>query len=495
LATTSKSEAAPVSVRRLLFRWLLLPLTALLAGSAFLGYPVALYPATGVYDWALMDTAYSLSRLVNARAGEGVFRVTPEDDTLLRTDEFDRIYYSVRTLDGELLAGDPQLTVPGGDALASGELLYDSVIDDEHVRVAAVIVSRDEVPLVVQVGETTVKRARLAGQILSAVIFIEVLLIATVILLVTLGIDRGLAPLRCLGAEIEARSHRDLRPVPEAEAPLEAQPVVRALNSLLSQLAGVLRAQEQFVANAAHQLRTPLAGLRMQIEYALSSDDPEEWRRALRTIAPVTDRAIHLVHQLLTLANTEGGSGVAGAMRALDLREVIEEVAAEWMPKAIAKDIDLGLELTPAPVHGQRFLLAELLSNLLDNALTYSPPGARVTVRAARTGAATLLEVEDTGPGIPEAERSRVFGRFYRLAGAPGEGCGLGLAIVAEIAQLHEARVDIRTPAAGEGTLVVVSFPAPREDSGAGRPLASAPREQELPAEHPRAEDSVPQRA
>jgi two-component system, OmpR family, sensor histidine kinase TctE len=480
LGITSKPEQSPVSVRRLLFRWLLLPLTALLAGSALVGYPIALYPATGVYDWALLDTAHSLARLVSARTEHGTLRVTPDDDTLLRTDEVDRIYYSVRSAEGELLAGDPQLTRPPGDVLATGELLYDTIIEDEHVRVAAVAVSREGVFSIVQVGETTVKRARLAGQILTAVIFIEVLLIATVILLVTVGIDRGLAPLRRLGAEIEARSHRDLRPVREADVPLEAQSVVRALNALLAQLSGVLRAQEQFVGNAAHQLRTPLAGLRMQIEYALGQDDPEEWRRALRTIAPVTGRAVHLVNQLLTLAKTEGGAAKAHAMHTLDLRQVIEDVAANWMPKAIARDIDVGLELAPAPVQGEPFLLGELLENLLDNAFTYSPRGARVTVRAGSHGQATVLEVEDTGPGIPETERNRVFGRFYRLANSSAEGCGLGLAIVAEIAELHDARVEIRTPPGGEGTLIVITFPAPGEpparDSPAGEAMRTSPR-------------------
>jgi two-component system, OmpR family, sensor histidine kinase TctE len=462
LAITSKSEGRPVSIRRLLFRWLLLPLTALLVGSALIGYPIALYTATSVYDWALMDTAYSLARLVSARDGPGPVKITAEDDALLRTDQFDRIYYSVRGTDGALLVGDAQLAPPPVDLLEPGEAHYDTLVNGEHVRVAALLMTLQGTDAIVQVGETTIKRARLAGQILTAVIFIEVLLVSALIILVTIGIGKGLAPLQRLRAEIESRSHRDLRPVREDIAPTEAESVVRALNKLLTQLSDVLRAQEQFVANAAHQLRTPLAGLRMQIEYALSRDDPEEWRRALHKIAPVTDRAVHLVHQLLTLAKTEGGAAATSTLRAIDLRPVIEEVAATWMPKAIAKDIDFGLELQPAPVCAEPFLISELLSNLLDNAFTYAPRGAHVTVRARSDGEHTLLEVEDTGPGIPPAEREKVLGRFYRLEGAPGEGCGLGLAIVAEIAALHGATVEIRTPPSGTGALVVVTFAAAR---------------------------------
>ncbi|HWM29496.1 MAG TPA: ATP-binding protein, partial [Woeseiaceae bacterium] len=304
---------------------------------------------------------------------------------------------------------------------------------------------------------------RLTRQILIGVILLEALLIVTVAVLVSIGIGKGLAPLQRLRREIQSRSPRDLRAVPESHAPVEAQPLVNAINGLLEQLAAVLRAQQHFVANAAHQLRTPLAGLRVQVEYALRQENPQEWRRALGMLTPVTERTVRLVNQLLTLARTEGNPAVAGNFERTDLASVIMDVAGHCMPKAIERDIDLGLELTPTYVHGDALLLGELISNLIDNAITYSSPASRVTVRAAPHDDKSELQVEDEGQGITASERTKVFQRFYRPADSVGEGCGLGLAIVQEIAQLHDAQIEIRTPKSGKGTLVIVRFPDRRD--------------------------------
>jgi len=336
------------------------------------------------------------------------------------------------------------------------------VIDGKAVRVAAMRLMRDG-GLIVQVGETTNKRIRLARQILIGVILLEVLLIVTVAVLVSIGIGKGLAPLQRLRREIQSRSPRDLRAVPESHAPVEAQPLVNAINGLLEQLAAVLRAQQHFVANAAHQLRTPLAGLRVQVEYALRQENPQEWRRALGMLTPVTERTVRLVNQLLTLARTEGNPTIAANFERTDLASVIMDVAGHCMPKAIERDIDLGLELTPTYVHGDALLLGELVSNLIDNAITYSSPASRVTVRAAPYDDMSELQVEDEGQGITASERTKVFERFYRPADSVGEGCGLGLAIVQEIAQLHDAQIDICAPRSGKGTLVTVTFPNRRD--------------------------------
>jgi two-component system sensor histidine kinase TctE len=447
------------SVRRLLYRWLLIPLTGLLVLTALLGYPIVLYPVTEALDWALMDSARSLARHINTSEGYAALAVSSADDAMLRSDGYDRIYYSVRAGDGTLLAGDTKVAQPARPIPETNDLYYDSVIDGEPVRVAAMTLNRDGANLTIQVAETTVKRTRLARQILVGVIFVEVVLIATVALLVLIGIRKGLAPLQRLRAELQARSPEDLRPVPEAHAPVEAQPLVRAINGLLDQLAHAWRAQQQFVANAAHQLRTPLAGLRMQVEYALRQENPQEWRRALGMLTPVTERTVHLVHQLLTLARTEANAGGAASMAAVDLSSIVQEAAGHCMPKAIDRDIDLGLELTRSPVVGDALLLGELVTNLIDNALTYSAHGSHVTVRAANFDGHSVLEVEDEGPGIAQSERTRIFERFYRTIGSAGEGCGLGLAIVQEIAQLHQAQVAISNPDGHSGTVVIVTFP------------------------------------
>jgi two-component system sensor histidine kinase TctE len=444
-------------VRGLLYRWLLIPLTGLLLITAWVGYPIALHPVTNALDWALMDTAHSLARLIESADAYPALTVTPADDALLRGDNHDRVYYAIHGEGGTLLAGDSELKPPPA-ASQSQELFYDAVIRGEAVRVAAMSMKRRGSQITVQVAETTNKRVRLAGQILTGVILLEILLIATVAVLVSAGIRVGLAPLRRLQVEIRARSPRDLRPVPDAQAPVEVQPLVRAINELLGQLGTVLRGQQGFVANAAHQLRTPLAGLRMQLDYALRQENPQEWRRALTMLTPVTERAVRLVHQLLTLARTEGNIGVAANFAATDLREIVGDVAAPLMPKAILREIDLGLELDRAPVHGDALLLGELITNLVDNAITYSPPSSRVTVRTFTMGATSFLEVEDEGPGISEEERGKVMERFYRPAGSAGEGCGLGLAIVEEIAELHGGKITIAEPGRGAGTLVQVTF-------------------------------------
>lgn len=457
--TLKSRPAARISIRWLLFRWLLFLLLLVLAVAAVIGYPIALYPATAAYDWALMDAALALSRLIHVTKGRPGVTLLPAADSMVRADHFDRIYYSLHDINGKFIAGDADLRPPPLRSFSSGELLYDSELKGEQIRVAALLVTRQNMTFIVQVAETTIKRHVLVRQILTGVIFIEVLLVTVVIVLVWFGIGKGLEPLRRLRGEIESRSPRDLRPVPEENAPVEVQPVVRALNALLWQLESALRSQQQFVANAAHQLRTPLAGLRMQVEYGLRQNDPREWRRALQSLGPATDRAVRLANQLLMLARTEAGKRPLSSMRPVDLRTVIEQVAEEWMPRAIAKGIDLGLELEPAPVEADALLIGELLSNLLENATGYAPGGSRVTVRSSVRGGTAVLEVEDNGPGIPEQEREQVLGRFYRVDGTPGEGSGLGLAIVQEIAHLHGGRVEITAPHVGRGTMVTVVFP------------------------------------
>jgi two-component system sensor histidine kinase TctE len=196
----------------------------------------------------------------------------------------------------------------------------------------------------------------------------------------------------------------------------------------------------------------------MQLDYALSQDDPMEWPRALTMLTPVTDRAVHLVHQLLTLARTEAIGGVGENFVALDLSLIVGDVAAPLMPKAIAREIDLGLELEAARMEGDALLLGELITNLIDNALTYSPPRSRVTVRTFTAATACVLVVEDEGPGINEDERGKVMQRFYRVSGSAGNGCGLGLALVQEIAQLHDGQVTLSESERGTGTVVQVAF-------------------------------------
>lgn len=448
------------SIRSLLSAWLLFPLTGLLLLTALIGYPVILHPVTDALDWALMDSARTIARLINTPAGYAALAAAPGHETVRHSDTDDETYFSVRTADGTLLAGDAKVGMPRETPPAGADVYYDSVIDARSVRVAAMTVTRDGASLLVQVAETNENRTRLTQQIFTGVMLVEVALIALVAWLVSRGIRKGLLPLRRLGRDLEARSPGDLGPVHEEHAPLEARPLVRSINVLLRQLAVSQQAQRQFVADAAHQLRTPLAGLRIQLEYALQQSDPQEWRRTLAMLMPATERTVHLAHQLLTLARTEAAPARGRSMQAVDVADVVKDAAAQCMPKAIERDIDLGLELKPCVVTGDPALLHDLALNLIDNALSYTARGSSVTVHTAARGGINVLEVEDEGPGVPEAERGRIFQRFYRILGAEGDGCGLGLAIVQEIAQAHQARVSIADRGNGPGSVFTVEFPA-----------------------------------
>jgi two-component system sensor histidine kinase TctE len=229
---------------------------------------------------------------------------------------------------------------------------------------------------------------------------------------------------------------------------------------MMGRLEENLQAQQRFIAQAAHQMRTPLTGLKTQTELALSETDPAQMRNALLLIAESTDRASHMINQLLILARAEASHEKLHRVEPLDLDELARGVTEEWVVRAMAKRIDLGFEESDRSllINGVPLLLRELLSNLVDNAIKYTPAGGHVTVRT-RAGAQAVLEVEDDGIGIPAEERSSIFERFYRVLGTDAEGSGLGLAIAAEIAELHQARIDLLTGSEGRGSLFRVSFP------------------------------------
>jgi two-component system, OmpR family, sensor histidine kinase TctE len=306
------------------------------------------------------------------------------------------------------------------------------------------------------VAETMRKRDRLVREILLGSVLPQALLAVLTLVIVWFGVARGLAPLQRLSDEIRKRSARDLSPIGTQQVPLETQPLVGALNQLLVQVEESHRNQQRFLANAAHQLRTPLAGLQAHTELALAQPIPEACRAQLEQVHHATIRTARLANQLLALARAEPGA--RGDTASMDLKALAEVEADAWVHQAMARDVDLGFELEAAPVAGDAFLLREALANLVHNALEYSPRGGRVTVRTGRRNGHAYLEVEDDGPGIAPPERERVLERFYRVPGTPGTGSGLGLAIVREIAAGHGASLAISDAAAG-GCRVGITFP------------------------------------
>jgi two-component system, OmpR family, sensor histidine kinase TctE len=439
------------SLRAHLLRMLLPPIAAALALGAVISYFPTIEPATQAYDQALVDVGLALGSHVRVLPTEYRFELPAAVEQVLRTDRFDRIYYRVMSPAGLEIAGDPGLPAPPGDMIA-----HDAVYNGAKVRVVSVLAPCGRSACTVLVAETMVKRERLARDLLLQSILPELLIAAATLLIVWFGVKRGLRPLARLSEEIKARSAGDLRPIDAAGAPEETRPLVVALNGLLEEVSAASRKQQRFLADAAHQLRTPLAGLQAHAELALAQPLPEPSRAQVEQVHKATIRTGRLANQLLALARAEPGARSVNSP--VDLKAVVEGEADAWVHQALPRDIDLGFELEVAQIEGDAFLLREALANLVHNALEYSQRGGRVTLRTGRRGRAAFVEVEDDGPGIAPAERGRVLERFYRVPGTSGTGSGLGLAIVREIASGHGASIAITDSPAG-GCRVAITFP------------------------------------
>jgi signal transduction histidine kinase len=442
-----------------LLKALLPPVAVLLVAGAVGAYFVSLEPASEAYDQALVDVGIALGERIRGSGDAVSFDLPGAAEQVLRTDKYDSIYYSVRRADGAIFAGDAGLPpVPTWMTPDEGVYRYDGAYLGRKIRVAALLVPCGAGVCTVQVAETTNKRRNLARNIVLSSLVPELLVTFATLVVVWFGVKRGLAPLEDLSAEIRSRSARDLRPIDTGHAPEEARPLVGALNQLFEQVAESSGNQQRFLANAAHQLRTPLAGLQAHTEIALAQDASEDIRAQLEQVHRATIRTARLANQLLALARAEPGGGRPDS-KPVNLRAVVEDAADEWVHLAMAKEIDLGFELADAQLSGDALLLREALGNLVHNAIEYTPQGGRVTVTTGRRNQSAYLEVEDDGPGIPPAEREQVLERFYRVPGTSGTGSGLGLSIVREIALAHRAEVSIQPGAHGRGCKVELTFP------------------------------------
>jgi two-component system sensor histidine kinase TctE len=440
------------SLREHLLRLLLLPVAAVLVASAVTAYYLAHDPATDAYDGALVDAGIALGQRIQQRDGLFTIDLPSAAEQVLRTDKYDSIFYVVRDPEGRTLAGDSGIPPP-----RAGEQFYDAEYRGVEVRAATVQVPCGARLCSVTVAETTRKRDRLVREILLGSVLPQALLALLTLLIVWFAVARGLQPLERLSGEIRNRSVRDLRPVDPTQAPTEARPLLEALNQVLARVEESHRNQQRFLANAAHQLRTPLAGLRTHAELALAQPIPEAARAEVEQVHTATVRTARLANQLLALARAEPGGRVEPPA-VVDLRTVVEGAADEWVHRALERELDLGFELESARVHGDLLMLREALGNLLHNAIEYLPRGGRITARTGTRNGVAFLEVEDDGPGIPPAERPRVLERFYRMPGTAGTGSGLGLAIVHEIAAAHGASLEIHDGAGAAGCRVEIRF-------------------------------------
>jgi two-component system, OmpR family, sensor histidine kinase TctE len=449
--------------------WMLAPLLLLWPMSVALTWLVAQNIAARPYDRDLAQLTRMVARQMVIEAAatpQGVLRLPESAASLLRSDDVDRIYFQVLGPGRRILSGDRDIPLPDADARPSGDVvLRDEVIQNEPVRVASLQLDLSEdsnsVVRTVQVAETLDKRSRLATEIIKGVILPQFVILPLAVLLVWFALSRGIAPLSQLQQRIRRRQSHDLSPIDEHDAPEEVAPLVRSINDLLSRLDQSMGSQKHFLADAAHQLKTPLAGLRTQAELAQreieAGSDPHSVKRSLQQIALSSQRAAHMVNQLLSMARAEDKE-LALRPQAFNLVRLATETVQDFVPRAMDKRIDLGYEgpdsdVTVPKLMGQPLLVRELIRNLVDNALQYTPDGGTVTVRITPDpfGQVLVLEVEDSGPGISVEERELVFQPFYRALGTNVDGSGLGLAIVREIADQHGASLSVEPARAAGG--------------------------------------------
>jgi two-component system sensor histidine kinase TctE len=456
--------------------WMLAPLLLLWPMSLGLTWLVAQAIANKPYDRELADVVQALARQSQVQTAEGAHPAVARRRELERTalsllrvddDDSDSSYFQVLGSRGELVAGDPRLTVPTEDAPGTTGVRYrDDLLGDEPVRVAYLRMpdAQGQGDGLVQVAETLGKRSRLATEIIKGVLLPQFVILPLAVTLVWFALVRGIRPLAELQQRIRKRPSTDLSPIPTRDVPEEVTPLVEAINDLLQRLDQSIATQRHFLADAAHQLKTPLAGLRMQAELAAREidsgrNDPVSMKHSLRQIALSSQRAAHMVNQLLAMARAED-SGEALRRVPVDLAALTRAVVRDFVARAIERRIDLGYEGPDAGekvrLVGEPVLLGELVRNLVDNALQYTPAGGTVTARIVPDpfGQVLVLQVEDTGPGIAPAEREAVFRAFYRAEGTQVDGSGLGLAIVAEVAQRHGAEVTVTDakPRGGAGS-------------------------------------------
>lgn len=468
---------APYSLRGVLLRRLWLPLLVLLLASAIGSFMLARHYAEQVYDRWLLDSAMSLAQLVEVRGERVRMDISPAVSRMFTWDTVDRIYGEVTQADGTRLYGTGVLpddtTMPVGDSgNRPARTYYDAVMDDRPVRVVQVALTPAgaTAPIIIRVAETRTKRLRLEQRLLLASIPLQgtILLLAAWLAWSGTGAaarHTNRAARRLASAPLDALTPLD----PHEAVPRELWPAVDAFNQLVSRLSAMQDAQHRFISNAAHQLRTPLAGLQIELESALREQDPAAQRDALAGLLHGLTRLRHLTHQLLILSRSEDSAGAMLAMRPVDIAELARNALERLMDRAVIAGVDLGYEGPDAGVMvmGEPQLLREAIANLVDNALRYGAAEGVVTASVETTGEEIRLSVNDNGPGIAPPLRARVTERFWR-GDASGDGCGLGLAIVAEIASRHGASLAIGTSPLG-GTQVTLGFPSAKDTDGVGR--------------------------
>ena len=444
----------------MLFR-LIIPLILFVIFDGILSYFVTLHYVDEAYDRWLLDSAESLIQEIKVREGKVSIDLPDAALEIFKWDEGDKTYFKITSSTNEMLAGDQSVPEPKNLKKDwSKPLFFNDRMNDEPVRIVSMLITIDATSTnaYIHVAETLNKRRAMMIDILLADLIPQIILILLTSIYLLTGLTKGLKPLHLLANKIAQRSSRDLSPIPEQLVFLEVRTLTNTINDLLEAHTQAIANQQRFIANAAHQLRTPLAGLKLQAERALREKDIAAMKPALQQIQNSADRMSHLTTQLLVLAKSELINSTYDLVP-VNLHQLAKNICMEWVPKALSKGIKLAFESVEDDlyVQGDEVLLRELLINLLDNAINYSGKDGNIIVKL-NSNPTPCLTVEDDGAGIPEKEIHKIFERFYRIPGSAGNGCGLGLAIVKEIADLHNARIHLGNSEFRSGTRIDLIF-------------------------------------
>jgi two-component system, OmpR family, sensor histidine kinase TctE len=434
--------------------------------SAVLSYWLVSTFAGESFDRDLINSADSVVGRLRVKEGKIVVDLPPAAQAILKRGESDKFYYRVLASDGQLISGDSDLPMPSQNLQVDVPKVVTAAISGKNVRLAEIKASLEESEgqtATVQVAETTNVRRHFQETLLMSIAVPQLLVIILGLFTVWYGITKILTPLKLLRQQVVSRSQFDLSALSDDGTPEEVYPLVRSLNHLLNRLNEGIKAQQWFMANAAHQLRTPLAGLKTYSSIGGEMSEAEDLKHIINKLDQGIDRAGRMVAQLLALARIDSGdSAVTKTKSPVDLNLLVSDVVGELVEQALQKNIELTYESSWAPsiISGEETGLRNMVTNLVENAILYTSNGGKVLVCLRSDGNVGLC-VLDTGCGIPVEEHNKVFERFYRVEGTSGDGSGLGLAIVKEVADAHDACVSIRSGINGRGTMVLVEFPIP----------------------------------
>ena len=443
------------SISRQLILWLAIPLMLVALCGALIHYFNNVAPVVISSDRRLKDVASALMTHVVVKQGQ--IELDPFIKPFLP--HADSIKFALRDTQGRLLAGDAQLPVVAMGSEGT-QLLAMAQLDGRNVRTLTTRFDSPGGPVTMTVADLSTNSEPEARLGLMSTLLWDFVQLDITLVLVWVGIQLGLRPLRRLRDEIASRSPLDLRPIVETSVPREIAPVVVTLNRLFGMLRTSVQSQQQFIADTAHQLRTPITGMQAQLGLLVAEPAAEPIKSRLLALQEGVKQLAHSANQLLTLARADPSANISAKNQIVDLQSIINEVAARFFDRALQSGIDFGVDAKSVSIRADPSLLDDLLSNLVDNALKYTSTGGSVTASAGEKNGRPYLAVVDTGSGIPEAERQRVRQRFYRMPNSRGHGSGLGLAIVDEIARLYDASMTIESGANGAGTRVLIQFPA-----------------------------------